>query len=90
MAALRPQRLGPVAPFGGLTLERRARADPGRHADRSPQAEWETVWTDPGKWKSATLQPLVIALVVVERVSAGSIAGNWIWQTGSQQHAASQ
>jgi len=90
MAALRPQRLGPVAPFGGLTLERRARADPGRRADRSPQAEWETVWTDPGKWKSATSKPLVIALVVVERVSAGSIAGNWIWQAGSRPHTAPQ
>lgn len=48
------------------------------------------MWTDPGKWKSATSKPLVIALVVVERVSAGSIAGNWIWQAGSRPHTAPQ
>lgn len=36
------------------------------------------------------LKPLVIALVVVGLVFAGSIAGYWTWQTGSQQHTASR
>ena len=90
MAALRPRRLGPVAPFSGLTLERRARADPVRHADRSLQAGREAARTDSGNVKSATSKPLAIALVVVKVVFLGSIAGYRTSQTGSHQHTASQ
>lgn len=46
--------------------------------DRSERREWRD------------LKPLVIALVVLGLVFAGAIAGYWAWQTGSQQHTASQ
>lgn len=36
------------------------------------------------------LKPLVIALAVLGLVFARAIAGYWTWQTGSQQHTASQ
>ncbi len=40
------------------------------------------------EWRD--LKPIVIGLVVVGLVFAGGIAGYWTWQTGSQQHTASQ
>ncbi|MGH1573508.1 hypothetical protein ACRAWG_26135 [Methylobacterium sp. P31] len=46
--------------------------------DRSKQREWRD------------LKPLVIALVVLGLVFAAGIAGYRTWQTGSQQHTASQ
>jgi flagellar basal body-associated protein FliL len=42
------------------------------------------------KREARDLKPLVIALVVLGLVFAGAIAGYRIWQTGSQQHTASQ
>jgi hypothetical protein len=46
--------------------------------DRSEQREWRA------------LKPLVIALAMLGLVFAGGVGDYWVWQTGSQQHTASQ
>ena len=46
--------------------------------DRSQRREWRD------------LKPIVIALAILGLVFAGGLAGYSIWQTGRQQHTASQ
>lgn len=90
MATLRPQRLGHVALFAGLTLERRGagRSSPARgllaasrkggRVDGSGEVEKRDLKApgDRARRRGTRLR--------------GSIAGNWIWQAGSRPHTAPQ